>query len=93
MYDLTLYEGLAVLKHKHKLSFTHYKLLAEWLGVYTYISPSERYLNESALLISPIDSLRTSYISVWELMTILETNYTTSEQSNIIRYIQCYLKK
>ena len=92
MYDLTLYESLAVAAYRNRLSVSTHKLLSEWLNVYVYILPDDRTLNESALYIPPLDNSHASYMALWNLTQILETNYTSTEQSNIIRYIQCYMK-
>jgi hypothetical protein len=92
-FDLTLSESVVVCAYKCKLTLDHYRKLSEWLGVYKYILPSERTLNESALYIPPVDNSHASYMALWTLTQILEHNHTTSEQSNIIRYIQCYMSK
>ena len=90
-YDLTLHESLVVLSYiQPRLP---YKLLAEWLGVYKYIIPNDRSLRESALYIPPRNNLHESCLNLWSLLQILENNCTDQEQSNIIRYIQCYLPK
>jgi hypothetical protein len=92
-YDLTLYESLAVLAYKTKIKPWQHQLLSEWLGCYNYIIPDSRTLNESALYITPIDNSHASYMALWYLTQILQTNYYSNQQSNIIRYIQCYLPK
>lgn len=88
-YDLTLYESLAVLTHKHSLSQTQHKILSEWLGVYKYILPSERTLIEGALCL-PIQKTSSAVFKQYLFIVILETNYSESEQINICRYIKCH---
>lgn len=92
-FDLTLRESIVVCAYKNKLPFHTYKLLSEWLGSYSYILPADRTLNESALYIPPVDNSHASYMALWTLTQILETSYIATEQSNIIRYIQCYMPK
>jgi len=92
-FDLTLSESLAVCAYRCKLKPHQHQLLSEWLGAYTYVLPDERVLRESALYIPPVDNSHASYMALWNLTQILETNYSSSEQSNIIRYIQCYMPK
>jgi hypothetical protein len=88
---LSISEALAVLHYKQSLSFTSYKLLSEWLDCYTYIIPSERTLVDGALYVRPISRTFQGHKSLWEFTLLLEHHYTETEQSNIIREIQCQL--
>jgi len=84
---LTLSEALAVCTYRNSLSTATYKTLCEWLGCYNYIQPADRTLRESALCIPP--RTQSDILNLYLFTTILETNYTDSEQSNIIREILC----
>lgn len=88
---LTLGEALAVLRYKTGISFSQYRTLAEWLDCYSYILPEFRDLNESVLYIPPRNNSTISFMLLHEFMMMLEKHYTTSEQSHIIREIQCQL--
>lgn len=87
MSTLSLRESLAILSYKNQLSLGNYRSLADWLDCYKYILPSDRVLNHSALSIPP----RTQYdiLHLYHFTVLLETCYTSSEQSNIIREILC----
>jgi hypothetical protein len=88
MNHLSVYESLAILTYKHKLSLSIHKTLATWLDCYTYILPASRVLRESALNIRP--QSHSDYLHLYNFLCILETNYSESEQSNIVREILCY---
>jgi hypothetical protein len=94
-YDLTLHESVAVLSYLHRHSLAFHKVISTFLNGDSYILPEFRTLNESALHIpvAPYIRLETGIaLSQYYFVLILETYYTSSEQSNIIRYIQCYMK-
>jgi hypothetical protein len=95
-YDLTLHESVAVLSYLHRHLLTTHKILSTYLCGDSYILPDFRCLNESALRIpyAPYININTSIaLSQFHFYIILETYYTSTEQSNIIRYIQCYMKQ
>ena len=86
---LSMNEALMVLVYKNQLSPATCTTLLKWLGGLNYILPADRVLNESALYIKP----RTQYdiLHLYNFTTLLSTHCTATEQSNIIRHIQCYL--
>ena len=86
---LTLYESLGVITWRDSLSFSQFKPLCEWLGVYKYILPAERILIEGALCL-PIQKTSLSIFKQYLFTVILESNYTEAEQINICRYIKCH---
>ena len=89
MFDLTLYESLAIVCYRDSLSHPQFKVLAEWLGVYKYILPDNRLLIEGALSL-PIQNTSSAIFKQYLFTIILETNYSESEQTNICRYIKCH---
>ena len=93
-FDLTLHESLAVLVYKltktgTRMPETTYALLSRWLGCEAYILPDNRDLKESALSLPILN--KSDLFANWHYLNTLETHYTLTEQSNIIRYIQCQL--
>lgn len=89
MYDLTLKESLAVLAYKQSILENKYRVLAEWLDCYDYILPADRTLNHSALSIQPSSESTSKVYTLYMFTVLLESHYTSQEQSNIIRYLLC----
>jgi len=89
-FDLTLHEAVAVLVYRHSKTVmpqTNYRILCEWLGVHSYIIPVDRHLNESALCLPILN--KSDLFANWHYCNLLETHYTSAQQSNIIRHILC----
>lgn len=90
-YDLTLSESLAITYYKNCLSFTQYRMLAEWLGCYNYILPADQHLNESSFSVPPIKNTTSSTLQLFYFQVLLEKHYTSQQQTKITRHILCYL--
>lgn len=91
-FNLSVRESIAVLVYRHsktRMPTATYMTLATWLDVESYIPPSSRVLNESALSL-PILS-KYDLFANYHYLNILETHLTSSEQSNVIRYILCHM--
>lgn len=69
----------------YRLSFTTYRVIAEWLGAYTYILPAQRQLYEPLIpllleyLIRKHGSLKAGY-AMAEVVPLLHSNVTLANQ-------------
>ena len=93
MAGLTLRESLAVIAYRDSLTFPQYRLLSEWLGCYQYILPISQEMAPSMLSLSPAKPEISSTLQLYYYQILLSKCYTLREQSNIIRYILCYLNQ
>lgn len=88
---LTLEEYLGILVYRDSLTYPQYRILAEWLGVYKFIKPSEQVLRESSFSIRTRQRKPGYTLALYHFQLLLQNHYTDTEQSNIIRHILCYL--
>lgn len=71
----------------HRKCFSRYKLLAEWLGTYRYIYPSNRELHPRILSLTPRVSSSLDVYLWWESLVAIETCLDLNEQEMLCQMI------
>lgn len=92
---LTLQEAVVVKSLECNLSFSEYKLLAEWLDAYNYVLPANRGLdpNYIALLSGDTPLINTLEVyKLWMKCNIIETTLTVAQQIKVNQWNRIQIK-